>query len=464
MPVVRSNVIHGAIACLLLNFVSSATAVDLSPTTAKSVRELLEVGFQPGKESLPKAKSLFEAAVKSGDKSPELAYAYGLVLVKQFKTKEATEQFRIAAENPEAPYWPAWQALVFTHFSAKETIPGYDRLSEFAKRLQQADPEVPLDEQERNVQWMGRLMGGLVKLAESPKAQETVKKQDHRLRDSLAERLRPSYDEGWLEADDTGLLIDTELNEAKLLQQAKNEQERVEKKEKLESSAEAAEKKVEAVKKTAENAKRLLDDQLKQIDRLLARLEKEHGLLERRAQENVEMQFQIDRQITNRQQQPISNGAVRVTGANRNVGQQNRTITQQNRLNNELIIDQLLNQKIQLQFDNDRISQEAFATSQNAARVVNQRQAMIQLYQQKTGQLVKEEAAVQKWQDRLKKDSEKLNAPASDKGKEVARTMTKAKSLRTYIDFNINDERQRLLDQIDPPMPKVPQDDNAKNN
>ena len=464
MPVVRSNVIHGAIVCLLLSFVSSATAVDVSPTTAKSVRELLEVGFQPGKESLPKAKSLFEAAVKSGDKSPELAYVYGLVLVKQFKTKEATEQFRIAAENPEAPYWPAWQALVFTHFSAKETIPGYDRLSEFAKRLQQADPEVPLDEQERNVQWMGRLMGALVKLAESPKAQETVRKQDHRLRDSLAERLRPSYDEGWLEADDTGLLIDTELNEAKLLQQAKNEQERVEKKEKLESSAEAAEKKAEAVKKTAENAKRLLDDQLKQIDRLLARLEKEHGLLERRAQENVEMQFQIDRQITNRQQQPISNGAVRVTGANRNVGQQSRTITQQNRLNNELIIDQLLNQKIQLQFDNDRISQEAFATSQNAARVVNQRQAVIQQYQQRTGQLVKEEASVQKWQDRLKKDSEKLKAPASDKGKEVARTLSKAKSLRTYIDFNINDERQRLLDQIDPPMPKVPQDENGKKN
>lgn len=462
MSLVRLNVIHGTITCLLLSFVCSTTAADVSPATEKFVRELLEIGFQPGKESLPKAKSLFEAAVKSGDKSPELAYAYGLVLVKQFKTKEATEQFRAAAESSAGPYWPAWQALIFTHFSAKETTPGYDRLSEFAKRLQNADPEVTQDDQERYVQWMGRLMGALVKLAESPKAQEMVKKQDHRLRDSLAERLRPSYDEGWLEADDTGLLVDTELSEAKQLQQAKNEQERIEKLEKLESNTEAAEKKAEAVKKTAENAKRLLDDQLKQIDRVLARLEKEYGLLDRRAQENLETQFQLDRQIAERRQAIIANTnpATATTGTSRNNGRQNALRTNSQTI--EQFIDQLLNQKILLQQENDRLTQESLAINQNASRVVNQRQIAIQQYQQKTGQIVKEEAALQKWQERLKKDGEKLKTPASEKGREVTRTLTKAKSLRTYIDFNIQDERQRLLDQIDPPRPQVRQNENPK--
>ena len=43
------------------------------------------------------------------------------------------------------------------------------------------------------------------------------------------------------------------------------------------------------------------------------------------------------------------------------------------------------------------------------------------------------------------------------------RTLTKAKSLRTYIDFNLDDERQRLLDQIDPPQPKANPADNANN-
>ncbi len=427
-------------ACLLLSFIDSTSAAELSPSTAKSVRVILDVGFQPGREALPRAKSLFDSVVKSGDKSPEIAYAYGLVLLKQFKTKEALEQFRIAAEHPDTPHWSAWQALIFTHFVTKETTAGYDRLSDFAKRLQQAQPEVALDEQERHVQWMGRLTGALGKLAESPKAQEVAKRHDHHLRESLAERLRPSYDEGWLEADETGLLIETELDEAKQQQLTKNEQQRVEKKEKIEADTEAAEKKAEAVKKTAENAKRLLDDQVKQFDRLLVRLEKEYGLLERRALENIETQNQLDREINAAQQQTIRPGGNR--NANTNRPQIQQAIDQQR--------DQLLNQKILLQQENDRLSQEGYAISQNANRVVKERQAVIQQYQQKTGQLVKEEAAVQKWQDRLKKDGAKLKAPASDKGSAVTRTLTKAKTLRTYIDFNLDDERRRLLDQIAP--------------
>ncbi len=429
---------------------------DLAPSTAKSVRELLSVGFEPGRESLPKAKVVYDASVKAGDKSPEMAYAYGLVLLKQFKPKDAVTQFRLAADHPEAPYWPAWQALIFSHFTAKETNVGFDRLFDFAKRLQTAQPELALEEQKPLAQWMGQLVGALDKLAESPKARETVKKQDARVRDLLDAALQPSYDEGRREADDAALLVESELDDAKQQQQAKNEQDRVEKQGKIESDSEAAKKKAEAVKKSEEDWKRWLDDQLKQNDRLLARLEKDYGLLERRAQENLETQNQIDRQInTTRQQiQP----AAQQKKTTRNNTRNNAQLTPDQR------VDQLLNQKIQLQFDVDRLSQEAFVVSQNAGRVVQQRDVAMKKYQQMTGQLVKEEAATQKWQARLKKDGEKLKAPASDKGGAVNRTLTKAKSLRTYIDFDIADERQRLLDQIDPPKPKLDQVEKANDN
>lgn len=92
---------------LLLSFVAEVVA-DLAPGTSKSVREILTVGFEPGRESLPKAKGLYDAAVKAGDKSPEMAYAYALVLMKQFKPKDAVTQLRLAADHPDAPYWPAW--------------------------------------------------------------------------------------------------------------------------------------------------------------------------------------------------------------------------------------------------------------------------------------------------------------------------------------------------------------------
>lgn len=420
-----------------------AASAELAPSTAQAVRKLLAVGFEPGRESLPKAKVVYDAAVKAGDKSPELAYAYGLVLAKQFKPKDAIEQFRLAAEASDAPYWPAWQALTFSHFNSKDTTAGYDRLFDFAKRLQGNDPPVPLDEQKRMVEWMGQLVGALDKLAESPKAQETVRKNDLRLRDLLGEDLQTSYDEGRHEAEDAALLVEVELDAAKEQQLAKNEQERVEKLSKTEADAEAAKKKAEAVKKSAEDWKRLLDDQLKQFDRLLARLEKEHGILERRAVENLEAQNQIDREI-NAIRQRATATAGRARGRTGNVPIVNARTTEQQ-------IDQFLNQKILLQTENDRLTQESLAIHQNAARAVRERQGVIQQYQQKTGQLVKEEAAVQKWQDRLKKDSTKLKAPASDKGGAVTRTLTKAKSLRTYIDFDLADERQRLLDQIDPP-------------
>ncbi|GDY06861.1 hypothetical protein LBMAG52_03470 [Planctomycetia bacterium] len=130
----------------------------------------------------------------------------------------------------------------------------------------------------------------LDKLAESPKAQEAVRKNDLRLRDLLGEDLQTSYDEGRHDAEDAALLVEVELDAAKEEQLAKNEQERVEKLSKTEADAEAAKKKSESVKKSAEDSKRLLDDQLKQLDRLLVRLEKEHGILERRAVENLESQ------------------------------------------------------------------------------------------------------------------------------------------------------------------------------
>ncbi len=432
----------------LVSFCGMTALAELAPGTAKSIRQILEVGFEPGRESLPKAKSLHEAAVKSGDKSPEMAYAYGLVLLKQFKPKEAVEQFRLAAEHPEAPYWPAWQALIFTHFSAKETTAGYDRLFAFAKRVQSASPEIALEDQKRFVQWMGQLAGALDKLAESPKALETVRKNEVRLRDLIAEPLQPNYDEGRHEASDAAMLVETELDDAKQQQQSKNEQERIEKQGKIEADAEAAKKKAEVVKKSAEDWKRWLDDQLKQNDRLLARLEKDYGLLERRAQENLETQNQIDREIN------ISRNLAQGTGKQGAVTRTNSRLTN-SRLSSsqspQQRVDQLLNQKIQLQLDFDRTLQEGFAVSQNATRVFQQRDLAMKKYQQMTGLLVKEEAATQKWQDRLKKDGAKLKAPVSDKGGAVTRTLTKAKSLRTYIDFDINDERQRMLDQIDPP-------------
>lgn len=420
---------------------------ELAPATSKSVREILTAGFEPGRESLPKAKVVYDTSVKAGDKSPELAYAYGLVLLKQFKPKDAIEQFRLAADHPEAPYWPAWQALIYSHFTAKETTAGYDRVFDLAKRLQKSQPGVALDEQKRLVQWMGQLVGALDKLAESPKAQEAVRKNDLRLRDLLSEDLLTSYDEGRHDTEDAALLVEVELDEVKTQQQAKNEQERVEKLSKTEAEAEAAKKKADAVKKSEEDWKRWLDDQLKQNDRLLTRLEKDYSLMERRAQENLETQNQIDRQINAIRQQSAQ--ATQQKKSTRSNAQINAQIVAQR--NADQRVDQLLNQKIQLQFEVDRLSQEAFGVSQNASRVVQQRDLAMKKYQQMTGQLVKEEAAVQKWQDRLKKDTTKLKAPASDKGGAVNRTLTKAKSLRTYIDFDIADERQRLLEQIDPP-------------
>lgn len=433
----------------LCSLLATAQAAPLSPGAAKSVCEILEVGFESGRESLPKAKALYEAAVKGDESSAELAYAYGLVLLKHFKSKEATAQFRLAAEHPGGPFWPAWQALIYSHFAAKETTAGYERLFDFAKRLQSASPEVPLDDQKRLVRWIGQLVGALDALAESPKVQETVRKQEVRLLELIAEPLQASFDEGRHEAADVALLMEVELDEARRQQQEKNERDRAERQSKVESGTEAAKKKAELVKKSATDWQRWLDDQLKQNDRLLARLEKEYGLLERLAQEILETQDQIDVQLN----------LLRLGGT----GTPPPNIRRSSRIpfgQIEQQFDRLRNQKIQLQLELDRISQESRVISQNAAVVLNQRQAAIQQYQLKTGQLVKEEAALQKWQDRLAKDSAKLKSPASDKGGTVTRTLTKAKSLRTYLDFDLDDERRRLLEQLSSPEPNDKPNDN----
>lgn len=415
--------------CFSVGCVELIHAADGPATNQKSMRigkqlnELFDKGYMRGPSSLKDAQRLYDAARSEAPGDARIDFAYGLVMLKQVRNKEALAQFQAAVNQPGTAYWPAWRALIWSHFTAKDYPSGYSRQLEFARRLAKSGDDGVRD----SVEWIGRSVGALEKASESVKHRQTLDQHEEGLREALGEKWLADYEAGKAEVHSMHALLEEDLQQTREKTLEKKEQERLGKQTQVTKDLEATQEKRDSLKKSAEDAKKVFDEQLKNYDKQLSTLERDYGILEKRGQALADAQLQAKRDIASLE--------LRI-----------RMSKPEQRANLQIQINQLEGQKVQAQVEYDRTLFAAQGVNQKAQVVIGQRGGLVQQYEKATGQLVNQDASLNKWQDRLKKNEQKLTAPANDKVPAVSGKANQVRSFRTYVDLDLIAERDKVLE------------------
>jgi hypothetical protein len=421
---------------------ASADELRPDPVLGKRLTEMFVAGFGRGTTALKSAQRQYESAKEQSPKDPRVDYAYGLVLLKQLKNKEALEHFQLATAVDGPEFWPAWQALAWSHFVAKDYPSGYSRLTEFAKRLSRSQAD--LVEREQEAEWIGQVLAALQKSVDTVKQREALLREDETLAEILGPDLNPAVARGKLSVHAMHALMEGDVHHAREIAQAKEEKEHAEREKQVAKDFEASTEKREALKKTAEDAKKYMDQQLAAFDKQLTRLERDYEFLQKRVMSITASQLQLGTEMSLLSQQ---SGAL--SNNNRGGNGQLAQVYQQRMSALEI-------QQIRYQLDMDQTLASTMAVSQRAQMVVGQRSAAVRQYERATGQIVQQDSAIDKWQDRLKKDGEKLKEQPKPKAGPVANKIHQARSFRTYVDLDLIQERDRLLDSLGIAMSEKP--------
>ena len=129
---------------------------------AQEVRALLVEGTADPTDGATTAKRHFDAARRLVPGDPRAAYAYGVVLLKYEKPKEALEQFQAAARDAKGVFLPGFEAVAWVQMLRSEHERALASLRELARRIEQTDESWPtLHDREHSAEWLGRFIGYL---------------------------------------------------------------------------------------------------------------------------------------------------------------------------------------------------------------------------------------------------------------------------------------------------------------
>jgi hypothetical protein len=427
--------------CLVLCTFTLAWA---APPTAEDIighrlGEMFTAGFGRGASSLKAAQKHYEAAQDQSGGDPRVEYAYGLVLLKQLKNKEALAQFQAATKQAGPEFWPAWQALVWSHLVAKDYAEGYLRLTEFAKRL--AGSTSDLSERQQSAEWIGQVIAALQKSVDTVKQREALVREDETLKEILGAALGPSLARGKSSVNSLHELMEEDVQQTREQALAKEAKEQAEKQAQVAKDLEASAEKKESLKKSAEEMKKYLDDQLISYDKQLSRLERDYEFLQKRVLSLSASQVQTTMEIQLLSNVPSNNRSPTQNTLNQNVADQRRALLEALMFRYQVELDQTLAGTV--------------AVSQRAQMLVGQRAAAVKQYERSTGQILQQESSLEKWQERLKTDGEKVKASPKGKSVPVANKIKQARSFRTYVNLDLNLERDRVLDSFGVTLPDL---------
>ena len=432
----RTFLLLTTLACLLETTLSAqpSTTSQHDPLAQRMI-ELFQTGYGRGATTQKEARRLYDMATSESRGDARIEYAYGLVLLKQLKNKEALTQFQSATRSSGTEYLPAWQALVWMHFTGKDYGAGYERLRDYAKRL--VDPNRKIDslDQENGAEWIGKVLAALQKTVDTIKQKESLRREDEALTDLLGPQLRPAILRGKSSVHSLHSLLEEDVQQTRVAEQAKEEKERAEKELQVKKDLEASAEKRESLKKSAEESKKYLDEQLATFDKQLTRLERDYDFLQKRIVSIAASQVQLNLEMSLISNRP-TNGAQNNTGLG---AQQLAVAYEQRKAALEL-------QGIRYQIEMDQTVANTLAVSQKAQALIGQRSALVRQYERTTGTLVQQDSALDKWQERLKKDGERLKSQPKTKTAPLTNKIQQARSFRTYVDLDLNLERDQLLD------------------
>jgi hypothetical protein len=402
---------------------------------AGHLKNAFEEGAVFGPKRLQEAQKHLAQARRVAPGDWRVDYAQGLVLVKQSQMKPAIVQFEAALNHDDGRHWPAWQATIWAYLVDKQYEVGLKKLDEYATAVEAAEQPDEVSEAQRDAaRWIGQLIEALSRCADTQKQHDLIAAHQVHLLDTFGDELSDAVDAGRDAIRDREFTLEQSAGAARQVADREKERRRKDKTARLEKDLEGAGKAKEDAKKSAEEWKTWLDDNLAKADKHLGLLERDYKFLDQRAQSLNQSITLVGREIT-----ALEFGLNRIDPV-RNAN----PFVSQNAL---FQLQQRQNQMFGYQLDYNATVARQQQVAQQGAQANQERADIINRYETATGQLVKKNADLDRWTDRLKNEKQKLTVqkPAPIGGRKAPADKKQTISLKTMLPLDFDVEKERVL-------------------
>lgn len=382
-----------------------------------AVLGILEAGMASD-GSLKKSKSAFDRTRLIRGDNPSIPYAWGLVLLQHNESADAAKQFVISTQQGDQKFLPAWQMLAWTHVINGDRSEALEAVAAaavvLATRAATADAagEDPTQADLASAAWLAEFL-----MAASSSARRKSEATDV---DSYSTRITNVFEGPLADALDTGReqyskrlqALKAELEQAQKKVRARQEQKGKERSGKIESALKSAEAEKKDSELFAKDAKTWLEETTRKIDRELGRLERDYQFLSDQDKKLVQNMVETRKEMTLGEFRRETNTITYLRLEERFLAQQQQRAS---------------------------LSTQANQTAQRGQQLIIAKQQAFGKYEAATGQLVKNQANLERWKQRLGQEKESLAKPEGSLP--VSR---KLKSFRTLLPFDIAAARGQL--------------------
>jgi hypothetical protein len=399
----------------------SADARSARETRVKAaVLDILDSGLAEN-GSLNKAKSAFDRTALLRRDDSRIPYAWGLVLLKHHQTADAAKQFSVSAQQGDKSFLPAWKTLAWTHMLLRDQSEALEAAAalavNLATRAAVADSagEDPSEEELAAAQWLSDFLMAAKSMARTESEAENVESYATQVASVFDGPLAHAFEAGRKTFSERLKKLQAEAEQAQEKVRARKERKQQNRSEEIKSALENAEAEQADAKLLAEDANTWLEETTRRIDRELGRLEKDYQFVSEQDKKLAKMVLEIHR-------------SMRFIELSRDppIVKQRKTL-------------QLEEQLLTQQQARSSLSSQAFQIVQRGQEGMVARQQAVQKYQAATGQLVKQDADLERWKQRL--DKKKASLQKSVGTSPVSRRL---KSFRILLPFDIVAARQQL--------------------
>ena len=414
---------------------AKAPARPVPSTFSEHVAEMLHEGYGHGIAAMRSAQKEYTAARKMEPDDPRVEYALGLVQARQLHHGAATKQFKLATEKGTKPFWPAWQALVWSECSDKHTADGLAHLVSFAELVQKNDGDGTVQRADA-ANWMGQVLEGLDRTLTSERDRDELEKAAASIADTLDDELRESLKQGRSLIEQKWKLLTQQANAAVEDRTKKKTVENKAKEGEIDALVTEIEKEKVAAARSREQWDAWIQEQLPKFDKQLESLERDYAFLDQRAGS-----LSQSIQLVSEELADLQSTAARTAGTPSGA----LLISIQNRRNT----------LAGYQLDYNSTVERLNAVALQGNGVLEARNAAIDRYQEATGQLLKKDKKLTRWNSRLGDKKRKLQTqpPAKDLKDNLER---KLDAFRTYVELDLDAERTRVLKLVGAPLPAPP--------
>ncbi len=431
LATVKGSMVRVALlACLTTQvFGQVATPDDLRLHGA--VKRMFDAGIGPNR-SAAELQAAYNFARRIGPGDPRVTYAWALFQYRRMKRDEAMQLFSGVARQAAEPYFPAWQTHInLLLMSSKSRTKGLSEIKALAQQLTTAKAPATRIERVAMAGWVSEVLAAVKKT--------TAREADIKAVEATEQQVREQFDAaGISESWEAGrLATEHRFKKIKLDDKAQSEVKQQKARIKAANTINKIDKRLDDISvdsATSELGKADLNaavrEKLDEISDEFKRLERAYELLDQQARD---VHTSLGEAI-----QDLANYKIYGTTSPRRTSRPDPPDASNRRLW------RLQREAGEWQVRYGSLVDEANAVVRQAHNLAAHRNRVVQEFQRRTGQIVKQQINMSKWTSRLKDRKEKT-AHGSKEAKQPRRI-----SFRTLMSFDMNTERERLLATLKP--------------